>query len=66
MSKDHGEDAAVPGLRALPITCPHCRSSFEQPLAWLKDNRRFRCPRCDRAITVDAKTIAQADRPARR
>ena len=42
-----------PFLRAVLITCAHCRHAFEQPRAWLERHRAFRCPKCDGALTVE-------------
>jgi len=49
-----------PNLGNVAVTCKKCEGRVDQPLAWLRENRRFQCPHCDAPIDVDSDALESA------
>lgn len=58
--KPGGAEVSWASAGVFAITCARCRKTCEQPLVWLRNNRRFQCPGCDAVIVVDDASIADA------
>jgi len=52
--------ATDPLLGNVAITCAKCKHRIEQPVAWLRDHRSFRCPECDGPIEVSSEAVETA------